>query len=43
MPSRNHVAYSRAPYKDIDQVMKNAKDLVEVQYVLKQFINVKGD
>jgi tRNA-splicing ligase RtcB len=30
-------------YKDIDQVMENAKDLVEVKYVLKQFINVKGD
>ena len=32
-----------AAYKDIDQVMENAKDLVEVKYVLKQFINVKGD
>lgn len=30
-------------YKDIDQVMEYAKDLVEVRYVLKQFINVKGD
>jgi tRNA-splicing ligase RtcB len=30
-------------YKDIDQVMAHAKDLVEVKYVLKQFINVKGD
>jgi tRNA-splicing ligase RtcB len=30
-------------YKDIDQVMEHAKDLVEVKYVLKQFINVKGD
>jgi tRNA-splicing ligase RtcB len=30
-------------YKDIDQVMENARDLVEVKYVLKQFINVKGD
>ena len=30
-------------YKDIDQVMENAKDLVEVKYVLKQFVNVKGD
>jgi tRNA-splicing ligase RtcB len=30
-------------YKDIDEVMENAKDLVEVQYVLKQFVNVKGD
>jgi len=30
-------------YKDIDQVMENAKDLVDVKYVLKQFINIKGD
>ena len=30
-------------YKDIDEVMEHAKDLVEVQYVLKQFVNVKGD
>jgi tRNA-splicing ligase RtcB len=30
-------------YKDIDQVMEHARDLVEVKYVLKQFINVKGD
>jgi tRNA-splicing ligase RtcB (3'-phosphate/5'-hydroxy nucleic acid ligase) len=30
-------------YKDIDTVMENAKELVEVKYVLKQFVNVKGD
>jgi tRNA-splicing ligase RtcB (3'-phosphate/5'-hydroxy nucleic acid ligase) len=30
-------------YKDIDQVMENAKELVDVKYVLKQFVNVKGD
>ena len=30
-------------YKDIDQVMENAKDLVEIKYILKQFVNVKGD
>jgi tRNA-splicing ligase RtcB len=30
-------------YKDIDEVIDHAKDLVEVQYVLKQFVNVKGD
>jgi tRNA-splicing ligase RtcB len=30
-------------YKDIDQVMANAQDLVEVKYILKQFVNVKGD
>jgi tRNA-splicing ligase RtcB len=30
-------------YKDIDVVMEHARDLVEVKYVLKQFVNVKGD
>src|SRR3954447_10388269 len=30
-------------YKDIDEVMSNASDLVDVKYVLKQFVNVKGD
>jgi tRNA-splicing ligase RtcB len=30
-------------YKDIDTVMENAKELVEVKHILKQFVNVKGD
>lgn len=30
-------------YKDIDEVMENAKELVKVEYVLKQFLNCKGD
>ena len=30
-------------YKDIDEVMAQAKDLVEIKYTLQQFINVKGD
>jgi tRNA-splicing ligase RtcB len=30
-------------YKDIDEVMEHAKELAEIKYVLKQFINVKGD
>jgi tRNA-splicing ligase RtcB len=30
-------------YKDIDEVMDEARDLVEVKYILKQFVNVKGD
>ena len=30
-------------YKDIDEVMENARELVETKFVLKQFINVKGD
>jgi tRNA-splicing ligase RtcB len=30
-------------YKDIDTVMEHAKDLVEVKYILKQFVNIKGD
>jgi tRNA-splicing ligase RtcB len=32
-----------AAYKDIDEVMEHARDLVEVKYVLRQFVNVKGD
>ncbi len=32
-----------AAYKDIDEVMEHARELVEVKYVLKQFVNVKGD
>lgn len=30
-------------YKDIDQVMADAADLVEVQHTLRQIVNVKGD
>ena len=30
-------------YKNIDEVMANARELVEIKYVLKQFVNVKGD
>jgi tRNA-splicing ligase RtcB len=32
-----------AAYKDIDQVMADAADLVEVRHTLRQLINVKGD
>ncbi|WP_028709325.1 RtcB family protein [Propionicicella superfundia] len=32
-----------AAYKDIDQVMADAADLVEVRHVLRQLVNVKGD
>lgn len=32
-----------AAYKDIDQVMDDAADLVEVRHVLHQLVNVKGD
>ena len=32
-----------AAYKDIDQVMADAADLVEVRHVLRQIVNVKGD
>lgn len=32
-----------AAYKDIDVVMRDAADLVEVRYVLRQIVNVKGD
>jgi tRNA-splicing ligase RtcB (3'-phosphate/5'-hydroxy nucleic acid ligase) len=30
-------------YKDIDEVMENAKELVKVEHVLKQIINCKGE
>lgn len=30
-------------YKDIDQVMEDAKDLVTVDHTLRQVLNVKGD
>ncbi len=30
-------------YKDIDEVMENAKDLVKIEATLKQILNVKGD
>ena len=32
-----------ACYKDIDEVMENAKDLVKIEHTLKQIINMKGD
>ncbi|MGN6246626.1 MAG: RtcB family protein [Motilibacteraceae bacterium] len=32
-----------AAYKDIDQVMADAADLVEVRHVLRQVVSVKGD
>ena len=30
-------------YKDIDEVMEHAKELVEIRYTLKQFLNVNAD
>lgn len=30
-------------YKDIDQVMENAKELVHIEHTLKQIVNVKGE
>lgn len=32
-----------ASYKDIDQVMADAADLVEIRHTLRQLVNVKGD
>jgi tRNA-splicing ligase RtcB (3'-phosphate/5'-hydroxy nucleic acid ligase) len=32
-----------ASYKDIDQVMTDAADLVEIRHTLRQIVNVKGD
>ena len=42
---RSQVLLDEIPsaYKDIDQVMEYAKDLVQVEHTLKQFVNVKGD
>ena len=30
-------------YKDIDQVMADAADLVDIRHTLRQIVNVKGD
>lgn len=43
VPSKVLLDEIPAAYKDIDEVMEHARDLVEVKYVLKQFVNVKGD
>ncbi|MBO0811408.1 MAG: RtcB family protein [Microlunatus sp.] len=32
-----------AAYKDVDQVLADAADLVEIRYRLRQIVNVKGD
>jgi tRNA-splicing ligase RtcB (3'-phosphate/5'-hydroxy nucleic acid ligase) len=32
-----------AAYKDVDVVMRDAKDLVEIRHTLRQLVNVKGD
>lgn len=32
-----------AAYKDIDQIMEDASDLVKIRHTLRQIINVKGD
>jgi tRNA-splicing ligase RtcB len=32
-----------AAYKPIDQVMRDAADLVEIRHTLHQLVNVKGD
>lgn len=34
----NHLAY-----KNIDEVMENAKELVKIEHTLKQILNVKGN
>lgn len=42
---RNDVLLDELPaaYKDIDEVMENAKELVDIKYTLKQILNCKGD
>jgi tRNA-splicing ligase RtcB len=32
-----------AAYKDIDEVIENARSLIEVRQTLRQFVNIKGD
>ncbi len=32
-----------AAYKDVDVVMRDARDLVEIRHTLRQLVNVKGD
>jgi tRNA-splicing ligase RtcB len=42
---RSHVLLDEIPsaYKDIDDVIENARSLITVRHTLRQFINVKGD
>jgi len=42
---KSHVFLDEIPaaYKDIDQVIENAHDLVRVEHTLRQIINCKGD
>jgi tRNA-splicing ligase RtcB len=42
---RSHVLLDEIPsaYKNIDEVMENARALIEIRHTLRQFINVKGD
>lgn len=42
---RENVLLDEIPgaYKDIDEVMENAKELVKIEHTLRQIINVKGD
>lgn len=42
---RSEVLIDELPmaYKDIDEVMENAKELVSIEATLKQILNVKGD
>jgi tRNA-splicing ligase RtcB (3'-phosphate/5'-hydroxy nucleic acid ligase) len=42
---RNDVLLDEIPgaYKDIDEVMENAKELVKIEHTLKQIMNCKGD
>lgn len=42
---RSEVLIDELPmaYKDVDEVMGNAKELVKIEHTLKQILNVKGD
>ena len=41
--SKEFIDEAPMAYKDIDEVMENSKELVEIKYILKQVVNIKGD
>ena len=44
-PRHSQVLLDEIPsaYKDIDDVIEQAKSLIAVRHTLRQFVNVKGD
>jgi tRNA-splicing ligase RtcB len=41
--SREFIDEIPGAYKDIDEVMANARELVTVEHTLRQIVNVKGE